>query len=114
MEGYDDIRPGYTKVADWQDGEELEDFEIETGEYGMDFEEDDLGVDDVAGDSAAITEAVVTGEREDHFADAVALNAAFRIFAGGDADSLEAGLEAARDAIADGSAAAVLEDLRNF
>ena len=114
MEGYDDIRPGYTKVADWQEGGELDDYEIETANYGMDFEEADLEVDDVAGDSAAITEAVVTGEREDHFADAVALNAAFRIYAGGDVDSLEDGLDAARDAIADGSAAAVLEDLRAF
>ncbi|AGN01588.1 anthranilate phosphoribosyltransferase [Salinarchaeum sp. Harcht-Bsk1] len=114
MEGYDDIRPGYTKVADWQEGADLDDYEIETAEYGMDFEEADLEVDDVAEDSAAITEAVVTGEREDHFADAVALNAAFRIFAGGDVDSLEDGLDAARDAIADGSAEAVLEDLRAY
>ncbi|GAB3689438.1 anthranilate phosphoribosyltransferase [Salinarchaeum chitinilyticum] len=114
MEGYDDIRPGYTKVADWQAGEALDDFEIETAEYGMDFEEEDLGVDDVAGESAAITEAVVAGEREDQFADAVALNAAFRIYAGGDADSLEAGLEDARAAIDDGSAEAVLAALRAF
>jgi len=114
MEGYDDIRPGYTKVADWSSGEELSDYEIETAEFGMDVTEEDLEVDDVAGDSAAITEAVVAGEREDHFADAVALNAAFRIYAGGDADSLEAGLEAARAAIDDGSAAAVLEELQAF
>ncbi|QSG04030.1 anthranilate phosphoribosyltransferase [Natranaeroarchaeum sulfidigenes] len=118
MEGYDDIRPGYTKVAEWEaDGTEdgtFEDYEIETPEYGMDFEEEDLQVDDVQADSATITEDVVTGEREDHFADAVALNAAFRIYAGGDADTLDDGLEAARTAIDDGSAAAVLEDLRAF
>ncbi|WP_248517438.1 anthranilate phosphoribosyltransferase [Salinarchaeum laminariae] len=114
MEGYDDIRPGYTKVADWQDGEELDDFEIETAEYGMDFEEADLEVDDVAEESAAITEAVVAGERDDQFADAVALNAAFRIYAGGDADSLADGLDDARAAIDDGSAAAVLSELRSF
>jgi len=119
MEGYDDIRPGYTKVAEWNAGEgsadaDFDDYEIETPEYGMDFEEEDLEVDDVAEDSAAITEAVVAGDRDDGFADAVALNAAFRIYARGDADTLDEGLELAREAVADGSAAAVLEDLRAF
>ena len=118
MEGYDDIRPGYTKVAEWgADGTDdgaFEDYEIETPEYGMDFEEEDLNVDDVQADSATITEEVIAGDREDHFADAIALNAAFRIYAGGDAETLDDGLDAARAAIEDGSAAAVLDDLREF
>jgi len=114
MEGYDDIRPGYTKVADWRADGSFEDYEIETAAYGMDFEEADLAVDDVAEDSARLTEAVVAGDRTDHWYDAVALNAAFRIYAGGDADSLDEGLDAARTAIDDGSAAAVLDDLRAF
>ena len=114
LEGYDDIRPGYTKVADWRADGSFEDYEIETAAYGMDFEEADLEVDDVAGDSARLTREVVAGDRTDHWADAVALNAAFRIYAGGDADSLDAGLDAARAAISDGSAAAVLDDLRAF
>jgi anthranilate phosphoribosyltransferase len=113
MEGYDDIRPGYTKVAEWTDGE-FTDYEIETPNYGMDFENEDLEVADVAGDSARITEEVVSGDRDDQFADAVAVNAAFRIFAREDADDLETGLQMARDAIADGSAEAVLDDLRAF
>ncbi|PSQ07912.1 anthranilate phosphoribosyltransferase [Halobacteriales archaeon QS_5_70_15] len=115
MEGYDDIRPGDTKVAEWDQGdEEVEAFDIRTPEYGMDFESEDLSVGDVAGESAEITEAVVTGRRDDHFADAVALNAAFRIYAREDCEDLAAGLETARAAIEDGSAAAVLEDLRAF
>ena len=120
MEGYDDVRPGETVVAEWpvtgeeSDDEDIADFEIRTGEYGMDIESEDLQVDDVAEESAAITEAVLTGEREDGFADAVALNAALRIYARKDADSIQDGLEQARDAIADGSAAAVLEKLRAF
>ncbi|MFA9518482.1 anthranilate phosphoribosyltransferase [Halopenitus sp. H-Gu1] len=119
MEGYDDIRPGYTKVAEWNSGDdgvdaEFTDYEIETPEYGMDFQAEDLEVDDVATDSASITEAVVSGDRDDRFADAVALNAAFRIYAREDAETIEDGLEAAREAIDDGSAAAVLEDLRTF
>jgi len=114
MEGYDDIRPGYTKVADWRADDSFDDYEIETAEYGMDFETEDLGVADVAADSARLTREVVDGERTDHWYDAVALNAAFRIYAGDDADSLADGLDAARDAIDDGSAAAVLDDLRAF
>ncbi|WP_336337704.1 anthranilate phosphoribosyltransferase [Haloarcula brevis] len=120
MEGYDDVRPGETIVAEWpvagdeSDDEDIADFEIRTGEYGMDIESEDLQVEDVAEESAAITEAVLTGEREDGFADAVALNAALRIYAREDADSIRAGLEQARDAIADGSAGDTLEDLRDF
>ena len=115
MEGYDDIRPGYTKVAEWDEGE-FTDYEIETPEYGMDFDNEDLEVDpdDVAGDSADVTEAVLSGDRTDHFYDAVALNAAFRIYAREDVETLEAGLERAREAIDGGDAAAVLEDLRAF
>jgi anthranilate phosphoribosyltransferase len=132
MEGYDDIRPGYTKVAEWtarevqgasdgssgdepRDGD-FDDYEIETAEYGMDFESDDLAVDpdDVAGASADITRDVITGERDGHFADAVALNAAFRIYARRDVDSLDAGLERAREVIDGGDAVAVLEELRAF
>ena len=113
LEGYDDVRPGHTTVAEWRDGS-FEDWAVETAELGMDVERDDLAVDDVAGDSAAVTEGVLSGEREGGFADAVALNAGLRIYAGDGAESIEAGLERARDALADGSARAVLADLRGF
>jgi len=119
MEGYDDIRPGFTKVAEWDaDGDNgepsFDDYGIETAEYGMDFEGEDLYVDDIAVDSAAITEQVVAGDRDDQFADAIALNAAVRIYAREDVDSLDEGLAAAREAIDDGSAAAVLEELQAY
>ena len=114
QEGYDDIRPGTTVVAEWSAGDELTDYEIRTGEYGMTFDGEDLAVEDVAGDSAAITREVVAGERDDQFADAVALNAAVRIYAGGDVDSLDDGLVAARGVLDDGSAAAVLDDLTDY
>ncbi|WP_336002192.1 anthranilate phosphoribosyltransferase [Halorientalis halophila] len=114
QEGYDDIRPGSTVVAEWSEGAELQDFEIETGAYGMDFAGEDLEVDDVAADSASITEAVLTGERDDQFADAVAVNAALRMYAREDVDDLETGLDVARETIQSGDAAAVLEDLRAF
>jgi anthranilate phosphoribosyltransferase len=114
LEGYDDVRPGSTKVAVWNDGGEIDDFDVETPEYGMDFESEDLAVEDVAADSAAITEEVLEGEREDRFADAVAVNAALRIYAGGDADDIASGLETAREAIETGEAADRLEALRAF
>ncbi|MFC5972365.1 anthranilate phosphoribosyltransferase [Halomarina salina] len=113
MEGYDDIRPGSTTVAVGEDGE-MDDFTIETPEYGMDFDSDDLGVEDVALDSARITEEVLTGERDDQFADAVALNGAFRIFARGDCEDLDEGLATAREVIDSGEAAERLDALRAF
>jgi len=113
MEGYDDVRPGHTTVAEW-DGGELQDYEIETADYGMDFDSEDLEVADVAGDSARITEEVLAGERDDQFADAIAINAALRIYARGDVDTLKDGLELARRVIGDRDGAERLADLRTF
>jgi len=115
LEGYDDVRPGATTVAEWTSAGGLDDYTIETADYGMDFaEEDELAVADVAEDSAAITEAVLAGERDDQFADAVALNAALRIYARGDADSLEEGMGAAQAVLDDGRAIDRLDALRDF
>jgi len=114
LEGYDDIRPGYTKFAEWTAADGLTSDEIETATYGMDFESEDLAVDDVAEDSARITREVLAGDRTDHWRDAVALNAAVRIYAAGDTDTLDTGLDAAHTAIDDGSAVAVLDDLQEF
>ncbi|GAA0298143.1 anthranilate phosphoribosyltransferase [Halarchaeum salinum] len=113
LEGYDDVRPGSTTVAEW-DGATLADFTIETEAYGMAVENADLEVPDVAADSARITEEVLAGERTDDFADAVALNAALRLYAAEDVDDIEAGLDVARDAIETGAAADALVDLRAF
>ena len=113
LEGFDDVRPGHTTIAEWRNGA-FDDWAVETAALGMAVEREDLEVGDVAADSAAITEAVLAGERDDGFADAVALNAALRIYAGGGADAIEDGLELARDALAGGSARDVLADLRSF
>ena len=115
LEGYDDVRPGSTKVAEWNAGDEgVEDFDIQTADYGMDIESDDLAVHDVAADSARITEGVLAGERDDQFADAVALNAALRMYAREDADSIDDGLERARDVLAAGEASELLAALRSL
>jgi anthranilate phosphoribosyltransferase len=55
---------------------------------------------------------ILAGERADGFADAIALNAAFRIYAGGDADTLDEGLATARDVLASGAATDVLAACR--
>jgi anthranilate phosphoribosyltransferase len=112
LEGYDDIRPGTTVVAEW-DGA-FTDYEIETSSYGMDFDRDQLAVENVAEDSAALTREVLSGDRDDHVVDAIALNAAVRIYARDDAETIEAGLEMARDALASGEAAERLAALTQF
>ena len=122
MEGYDDVRPGTTRVAEWDadpetadaDESEIRDYEIDTPALGADFERDDLRVDDLPADSAALTERVVAGEAAGPVADAVALNAGVRIYAGADAASVREGVERARDALADGSGAERLDALRAF
>ncbi|MFB6112166.1 MAG: anthranilate phosphoribosyltransferase [Halobacteriaceae archaeon] len=113
LEGYDDVRPGTTVVAEWDGGDTVDDFEIRTAEYGMDFDEAALSVDEVAADSARLTEEVLAGEREDAFADAVALNAALRMYAHADVSDLHTGVETARDVMADGRAAEALATLRS-
>jgi len=114
MEGYDDVRPGSTTVAEWDEGADMEDFTVETPEYGMDFETEDLHVDDVAADSAEITLDVLSGERHDQFRDAVLVNAALRMYARGDVASLDDGIDEAESVISDGSAEHLLADLCAF
>jgi anthranilate phosphoribosyltransferase len=60
--------------------------------------------------NAEITRAILAGD-EGPRADLAVLNAGAAIYAGGGADTLAAGVQAARGAIADGSAAATLERL---
>ncbi|MCF2166172.1 anthranilate phosphoribosyltransferase [Halobacterium salinarum] len=114
LEGYDDVRPGSTTVAEWDAGSDLADFTIETPEYGMDFETEDLHVEDVAADSATITKDVLSGERTDQFHDAVLVNAALRLYARTDVATLDEGIEAAERVVSDGTAEALLADLRAF
>jgi len=114
LEGYDDVRPGSTTVAEWDGGEGVTDATIETAEYGLDAGEAALEVEDVVADSAAITESVLAGDRTDGFADAVALNAALRMYAREDVPDIGTGVDRAHEAIRDGSAADRLAALRAF
>jgi len=54
----------------------------------------------------------LAGEREDLFADAVALNAALRVYARRDAETLEDALAETREVLRDGKAAEALDSVR--
>ncbi len=108
LEGYDDVRPGETTIAEF-DGEFGErDLEIDS------WTREEVSVDDVAAESARITEAVLAGERDDAFATAIAQNAGLRIYAGGDVETIGEGIERAREVLEDGRAVERLDRLRAF
>lgn len=114
MEGYDDLRPGETPIREWQGGPDIDEYAIETSEYGLNCSPDELTVDNVGADSADITESVLTGDRTDHWRDGMVLNAAVRIYAGGGGHDLAEAHEMATNALDSGEAAAVLESLQEF
>ena len=113
LEGYDDVRAGYATVVEWSGGA-IEESELRGAELGLEFESKDLEVPDVRTDSVRLTEEVLAGEADDRWTDAVALNAALRLYAGGGVDSIPEGLDAAREALTSGSAAERLDALRTF
>lgn len=143
QEGSDDVRPGSVRLVEWTEGSEhaagvgpddgsedrsVEVTEIEPAAVGV--ETDAIGAldagyadgdldNDLADAAARLTREVVTGNLDtgDHdgpIRDLVALNAGIRIYARGDESTLSAAVERARRAIADGSAADVLEALQRF
>jgi anthranilate phosphoribosyltransferase len=102
LEGYDDVRPDRTTVVEWRGGD-LAERRLAAGDLGVEFDREDLAVADVAHESAALTEAVLAGEETGPIADAVALNAAIRLYAGGATESVAHGVEIARERL-DGDA----------
>lgn len=112
LEGYDDIRPGYTKVVEW-DGN-LKDYTIETSEYEMDFEREDLTVENISKDTAKITREVLENEKKDSFFNAMCLNASVRLYAGSKVDNIEEGIEIAQKTVESGKAKKRLDRLKEF
>ncbi len=113
LEGYDDIRPGYTKLVEWHNGS-LRDFDLRTAEYGLNLSREDLRSDRLPEDSAAITEQLLSGKQLPCFSDAVALNAAVRIYAGGAAQSIEQGMAVAREVMQSDKPERILQQLKEF
>jgi len=100
-----------TTVAE-VDGNEVTEFMLSPEDLGLDV----APIEDVAGgtpeENAADLEAIVTGEERGPKRDLILANAGAAIYVAGEADSLEAGVEAAADAIDSGDAAAKLDALR--
>jgi anthranilate phosphoribosyltransferase len=105
-----------TKVVE-VNGDELRSYTFAPGEAGVDRVESDALARDCAGgtpeQNAAVTRAILTGENDEEGASTrmslALINAGAAIYAAGAASSIADGVDAAREAIAGGSAAAALE-----
>jgi anthranilate phosphoribosyltransferase len=105
-----------TKVVE-VNGQEITRYTLAPGEVGIELAGDDVFERDCGGaspeENAALTRAILEGGRASverpASVDLALINAGAAIYAGGRADTIAAGVEAARAALADGSAAAALE-----
>jgi anthranilate phosphoribosyltransferase len=101
-----------TTVAE-VDGGEIEEYTVEPADFGLDA----APVEAVAGgtpeENAADLRAIVEGEETGPKRDIILANAGAAIYAAGEAESLEAGAERAREAIESGAAADQLADLQD-
>jgi len=109
--GLDEIAVhGETTVAE-VDGEEIDEYTLEPADIGIDRHD----IADVAGgdpdENAADLRAIVTGELTGAKRDIILANAGAAIYVAGEADSIEAGAQAARRAIEEGQAAEKMDDL---
>jgi anthranilate phosphoribosyltransferase (EC 2.4.2.18) len=110
--GLDEIAVhGETLVAE-VDGEKIEQYTLTPGNLGL--QRHDIGA--VAGgtpaENAAAMEGILTGDLEGAKRDIVLANAGAAIYVGGEADSIAAGTERARNAIESGTASEKLGELR--
>ncbi|PSP86280.1 anthranilate phosphoribosyltransferase [Halobacteriales archaeon QS_1_68_17] len=100
-----------TTVAE-VDGDEIEEYTLAPGDLGL----DEHPIDAVAGGSpeenAADLRGIVAGDVTGAKRDIILANAGAAIYVAGEADSLEAGVERARESIDSGAAADCLADLR--
>jgi anthranilate phosphoribosyltransferase len=110
--GMDEICIHDETVVAEVDGEEIEEYTLEPEALGV----ERAPVDAVAGGSPAENAADMTGILEGDVAgakrDIILANAGAAIYVAGEADTLEAGVDAAREAIESGAAAAKLADLQ--
>ncbi|HKJ76885.1 MAG TPA: anthranilate phosphoribosyltransferase, partial [Gammaproteobacteria bacterium] len=112
-DGMDEISVGApTRVAEMRDGE-VRTFTLDPEHFGLGRHAiETLRAKDVAA-SLAMIRTVLDG-REGPAHDVVVLNAGAAVYAAGVAESLEQGVERAREAVAGGAARRVLERLVEF
>lgn len=110
-DGLDEITlTGPSRVTELVDGA-LKTYDVTPADFGMETASADRLAGGDAAENAAILQAVLGGEPGPR-ADVVVLNAAAAIVAGGVAEDLASGVEAARTSIASGEASACLDRLR--
>jgi anthranilate phosphoribosyltransferase len=111
--GMDEVALHGETVAAEAHGEEVREFTITPGDLGL----DSAPVAEVAGggptENAADLRGIVEGDVGGAKRDIVLANAGAAIYVSGEVDSLEAGVDRAREAIDSGAAAAKLEALRS-
>jgi anthranilate phosphoribosyltransferase len=110
--GMDEIALHDTTTVAEVDGDEVTEFTLTPEDLGL----DSAPIEAVAGGTpeanAADLKAIVTGAETGPKRDLILANAGAAIYVAGEADSLEAGVEAAANAIDSGDAAAKLDALR--
>ncbi|HWX87247.1 MAG TPA: anthranilate phosphoribosyltransferase [Solirubrobacteraceae bacterium] len=109
-DGLDEVSTSAATRVIEVNGEELERYTLTPQDVGIepaDASDPRLGGGSPA-ENAEVTRAVFAGEQGPH-ADLVAINAGAAIYAAGAADGIAGGVEAGREAIASGAAAAALE-----
>ena len=111
--GIDEIAIHDETVVAEVDGEDVEEYTLEPADLGLERHD----IEDVAGgtpaENAADLRGIVEGDVTGAKRDIILANAGAAIYVAGEADSLEAGADAALEAIESGDAAATLEALRS-
>jgi len=112
-DGLDEISTAAeTAVSELKDGE-IRDFKIRPADYGVENASiDELLIEDASG-SLAMVKAALTAKHRDA-SDIVALNAGAAIYVSGQANTLEAGVEMAWDAIGSGLAMEKMKEFVDF
>ena len=110
--GLDEIAVhGETLVAE-VDGEEIVQYTLTPGNLGLQRHDIEAVAGGTPAENAAAMEGILTGELEGAKRDIVLANAGAAIYVGGEADSIAAGTERARNAIESGTASEKLAELR--
>jgi anthranilate phosphoribosyltransferase len=91
-------------------GDEISRYEVAPGDVGLPAAPPDAVRGGTAAENAATTRAVLAGEAGPRL-DLALLNAGAAVYAAGRADTLRAGVEAAREAVASGAAARTLDEV---
>lgn len=109
-EGMDEIGLGRTKVSELRDGV-VETYQLDAAEFGLLRRRAPQAAS--IEESARITLSVLEG-KEGPALDIALLNAAAAVYVGGKADSMEKGLDLARESVMNGAAMGKLEALKKF